>query len=95
MTHSGGTEKRFNKRTLLLTIPGVIWAAGNVAMVHANQLVGVATGFSLSQLGVVISTIGGIILLKEKKTQKEMLFVIVGVVLVVLGGILIGVAKGA
>ncbi|PDB20568.1 GRP family sugar transporter, partial [Listeria monocytogenes] len=37
----------------------------------------------------------GIILLKEKKTQKEMLFVIVGVVLVVLGGILIGVAKGA
>ncbi|MBE8219222.1 glucose transporter GlcU, partial [Leptospira borgpetersenii serovar Ballum] len=29
------------------------------------------------------------------KTQKEMLFVIVGVVLVVLGGILIGVAKGA
>ncbi|MGJ0468576.1 GRP family sugar transporter, partial [Listeria monocytogenes] len=34
-------------------------------------------------------------LLKEKKTQKEMLFVIVGVVLVVLGGILIGVAKGA
>ncbi|HHQ0879387.1 TPA: GRP family sugar transporter [Listeria monocytogenes] len=95
MTHSGGTEKRFNKRTLLLTIPGIIWAAGNVAMVHANQLVGVATGFSLSQLGVVISTIGGIVLLKEKKTQKEMFFVIVGVVLVVLGGILIGVAKGA
>lgn len=95
MTHSGGTEKRFNKRTLLLIIPGMIWAAGNVAMVHANQLVGVATGFSLSQLGVVISTIGGIVLLKEKKTQKEMLYVIVGVVLVVLGGILIGVAKGA
>ncbi|WP_099224439.1 GRP family sugar transporter [Listeria costaricensis] len=93
MTHKG-TEKRFTSRTWLIMIPGMIWAAGNLAMLYANGLVGVATGFSLSQLGVVISTLGGIILLGEKKTKKEMVFVLIGVVLVVAGGILIGVTKG-
>lgn len=62
-------------------------------MLYANSVVGVATGFSLSQLGVVISTLGAILLLKERKTRKEILFVIGGVILVVIGGILIGVTK--
>lgn len=89
-----GKEKRFTKRTWLIMIPGMIWAGGNLAMLYANGLVGVATGFSLSQLGVVISTLGGILILGEKKTKKEMAFVIIGVILVVIGGVLIGVTKG-
>ncbi len=93
MTYNG-REKRFTKRTWLIMIPGMIWAGGNLAMLYANGLVGVATGFSLSQLGVVISTLGGILLLGEKKTKKEMAFVITGVILVVIGGVLIGVTKG-
>ncbi|MBC6314382.1 GRP family sugar transporter [Listeria grandensis] len=86
-------ESRFIKRTAWLTIPGMIWAIGNVAMLYANSLVGVATGFSLSQLGVVISTLGAILLLNERKTRKEILFVIIGVILVVIGGVLIGITK--
>ncbi|MBC6309181.1 glucose transporter GlcU [Listeria sp. FSL L7-1582] len=86
-------ESRFIKKTAWLVIPGMIWAIGNVAMIYANSLVGVATGFSLSQLGVVISTLGAILLLNERKTRKEIIFVIIGVVLVVIGGILIGVTK--
>lgn len=89
-----GKEKRFTKRTWLIMVPGMIWAGGNLAMLYANGLVGVATGFSLSQLGVVISTLGGILILGEKKTKKEMAFVILGVILVVIGGVLIGVTKG-
>ncbi|MBC1605240.1 GRP family sugar transporter [Paenilisteria rocourtiae] len=86
-------ESRFIKKTAWLVIPGMIWALGNVAMLYANSIVGVATGFSLSQLGVVISTLGAILLLDERKTRKEIIFVVSGVVFVVIGGVLIGVTK--
>ncbi|TLG72710.1 GRP family sugar transporter [Culicoidibacter larvae] len=87
------TEAIFTKRTLLLTLPGISWASGNIAMIYANSLVGVATGFSLSQLGVIISTLGAVFLFKEEKTKKELLFVIAGVLLVAIGGVVIGLTK--
>lgn len=86
-------EKRFTKQTWLNMIPGVMWATGNLALLFSNKLVGIATGFSLSQMGVVISTIGGILFLGEKKTKKELILVIIGVVLVIIGGTMIGIAK--
>ncbi|HAA8213655.1 TPA_asm: glucose transporter GlcU, partial [Listeria monocytogenes] len=64
-----------------------------LALLFSNKLVGIATGFSLSQMGVVISTIGGILFLGEKKTKKELILVIIGVVLVIIGGTMIGIAK--
>lgn len=70
-----------------------MWATGNLALLFSNKLVGIATGFSLSQMGVVISTIGGILFLGEKKTKKELILVIIGVVLVIIGGTMIGIAK--
>ncbi|MDA6023339.1 GRP family sugar transporter [Listeria monocytogenes] len=86
-------EKRFTKQTWLNMIPGVMWATGNLALLFSNKLVGIATGFSLSQMGVVISTIGGILFLGEKKSKKELILVIIGVVLVIIGGTMIGIAK--
>ncbi|MBF2481818.1 GRP family sugar transporter [Listeria seeligeri] len=87
------SEKRFTKQTWLNMIPGVMWATGNLALLFSNKLVGIATGFSLSQMGVVISTIGGILFLGEKKTKKELVLVIFGVILVIIGGTMIGIAK--
>ncbi|MBC1622563.1 glucose transporter GlcU [Listeria welshimeri] len=86
-------EKRFTKQTWLNMIPGIMWATGNLALLFSNKLVGIATGFSLSQMGVVISTIGGILFLGEKKTKKELILVIIGVILVIIGGTMIGIAK--
>lgn len=86
-------EKRFTKQTWLNMIPGIMWATGNLALLFSNKLVGIATGFSLSQMGVVISTIGGILFLGEKKTKKELVLVIIGVILVIIGGTMIGIAK--
>lgn len=51
---------------------------------------GVATGFTLSQMNVVIATLGSIFLLGEKKTRKEMRFVLAGLAMVVIGGVMIG-----
>lgn len=47
---------------------------------------GLATGFILSQMNVIIATLGGIYILHEKKTHKEMIYIIAGLVLVVIAG---------
>ncbi|WP_239660441.1 GRP family sugar transporter, partial [Enterococcus faecium] len=38
-------------------------------------------------------TLGGIFILGERKTKKELIYVIVGCLLVILGGILLGYMK--
>lgn len=86
-------DRRFTKQTWLNMFPGIMWATGNLALLFSNKLVGVATGFSLSQMGVVLSTIGGILFLGEKKTKKELVAVSIGVLLVIVGGVMIGFAK--
>lgn len=88
-----GEEPRFVKQTWLNIFPGIMWATGNLALLFSNKLVGIATGFSLSQMGVVLSTLGGVLLLGEKKTKKELIAMIIGIVLVIIGGVMIGYAK--
>lgn len=85
--------KRWSLPTLKALLPGIMWGLGMVIMQFSQIKVGVAVGFSLSQLGVIISTFGGILLLGEKRTRKEMHIVIIGVVLLIAGAILLGVAK--
>src|SRR6478736_1222874 len=58
-------HKPFNKYAIRNIIPGLIWAAGNMFLFISQPKVGVATSFSLSQMGIVISTLGGIFLLGE------------------------------
>ena len=41
-------------------------------------------------MNVIISTLGSILLLGEKKTRLELLYVLGGLALVVIGGVLIG-----
>ncbi|KAF1299210.1 glucose transporter GlcU [Enterococcus sp. JM4C] len=72
---------------------GLLWGAGNVCMLLTLQKVGLAVSFSLSQMGIIISTLGGIFLLGETKTKKEMTYVISGCLLVIIGGILLGYMK--
>lgn len=44
-------------------------------------------------MNVIVSTLGGILFLKESRTSKELKLTIAGLVLVALGGILIGLTK--
>lgn len=83
----------WDKKLPQLIGPGFMWAMGNLALLTSAAKLGVATGFTLSQLGVVLSTLGGIFLLGEKRSRKEMIFVLAGVTLVATGGILLGIAK--
>lgn len=83
----------YNGRTIKLFFPGILWGAGVMLMMYSNANVGVATGFTLSQLGVIISTFGGIFWLGEHRTRKEIGAVSLGVIMLVVGAVLIGIAK--
>ncbi|HDR7261404.1 TPA: glucose transporter GlcU, partial [Bacillus paranthracis] len=53
-----------------------------------------ATSFSLSQMGIVISTLGGIFILGEKKTKRQFNAIIIGIIFIVAAGVMLGIAKG-
>ena len=72
---------------------GVCFAIANLGIIFSNEINGVAVGYTMSQLNVIISTLGGLWILHEAKTPKEVKMIIAGVNLVVAGGIMIGVTK--
>ncbi|MDQ0201176.1 glucose uptake protein GlcU [Neobacillus ginsengisoli] len=70
-----------------------LWGEGNLGLLLSIPKLGVATSSSLSQTGIIISTFGGVFLLHKKNTKRQLVFFIVGSVLVIAGGILLGVTK--
>ena len=74
-------------------IDGVMFGVGNIFMLMAASAAGNAIAFSFAQLGVIISTIGGILFLGKKKTKKELVYVGIGSVLFVTGAILLAIVK--
>ncbi len=66
-------------------LPGLLFAAASLTYIVSAQKNGIATGFVLSQLSVVISTLGGIFFLKESKSRREMIATIIGLVCIVAG----------
>ena len=86
-------HKPFNKYAIRNILPGLIWAAGNLFLFISQPRVGVATSFSLSQMGIVISTLGGILILGERKTKRQITGVIFGIILIIIAGVMLGFAK--
>ena len=65
---------------------GLLFSIGALAYIISAQRNGIATGFVLSQLNVLVSTICGIVILKEKKTPLELKATAAGLALILLGG---------
>ena len=83
----------FGQKSFQNIITGFFFAIANVTMMLSNEANGVALGFTLSQMNVVVATLGGMLLLHETKTSKETKFTLGGLILVVAGGLLIGMTK--
>ncbi|ULQ58561.1 GRP family sugar transporter [Brucepastera parasyntrophica] len=66
-------------------LSGVLFSIGALAYILSAHLNGIATGFVLSQLCVVVSTIGGIVILREQKTRVELAAAGIGLGLIILG----------
>lgn len=84
----------FGRKTRLNMLTGILFTIANITMLISVQRNGLAVGWTLSQMNVIISTVGGLLLLKEHKTRKELVFVLSGLVMVAVGGVLIGATKG-
>ncbi|GKQ42708.1 putative ribose uptake protein RbsU [Companilactobacillus sp. RD055328] len=82
-------EKPFAERTSYMNIiSGFFFAFAALTLLISMQtsVNGMATGFVLSQTSAIVATLGGIYILKEKKTNKEMTAVIIGLLLIVIAG---------
>jgi glucose uptake protein len=86
-------HKPFNKYSVRNILTGLIWSTGNLTLLLALPMIGIATSFSLSQTGIIISTLGGIFILGEKRSKKEIIWVISGCVLIIVGGVMLGYTK--
>ncbi|MDU9418195.1 GRP family sugar transporter [Staphylococcus lloydii] len=78
------------KSTTLNLIPGVVWGIGNLFMFYSQPKVGVATSFSFSQLLVIVSTLGGIYLLGERKDRRQMIGIWSGIILIIVAAFILG-----
>ncbi|HAT55446.1 MAG TPA: glucose transporter GlcU, partial [Lactobacillus sp.] len=59
-------------------------------MLLATSKVGLAVDYSMEQMGIIISQFGSICLVGERKTHWEMVNIIIGSVLIIVGGIMLG-----
>ncbi|WKX23959.1 GRP family sugar transporter [Bifidobacterium animalis] len=80
----------FTRKTALNIFTGLSWAIGNclIFISAANPNVGQAIATTFSQLGVLVSTFGGIVILKEHKTRHQMICILFGTLLIVAGAVL-------
>ncbi|WP_034549484.1 GRP family sugar transporter [Carnobacterium funditum] len=86
-------EKIWNHYTARNILTGLIWGVGNIFMLISMKAIGLAVSFSLSQMGIIISTLGGIWFLGETKSKREFKYIILGCLLVISGGIVLGYLK--
>lgn len=86
-------DKPYNKYAIRNILTGILWSTGNLGLLLALPRIGVATSFSLSQTGIVISTIGGLFFLNERKSKKQVWRVLLGCLFIIAGGVVMGVTK--
>jgi len=74
-------------------VSGFVFALGNISLIYSNQLNGIAIGFTLSQLAVVVSTLMSIVVLREITSSRALRRCALGVCLIVAGAVLVGLTK--
>jgi len=75
------------KQTYLQLISGMFFAMAALGYLVSAQpaMLGLATGFVLSQVSIVFATVSGILVMHVYKTKKEWLVISVGLLMIVVG----------
>lgn len=68
-------------------IGGLVWGIAGFAYIFSAQANGNTSAFIWTQLNVVIATFGGIFILHEHKSKREMSYTILGILLIVIGSV--------
>lgn len=79
----------FSRKTISNGAIGLIWAAGNLALLVSQAKLGLAVAYPVSQAAVVVSVFGGVLINKETKTRKEWILTGIGIAIICTGLFLI------
>ena len=87
--NSSNVKALIDKKVLYNMIAGLLWFLGNMSMLLSSEYFGITIAFAVSQLNVAVSVSAAILILKEHKTRKELVYIVTGIVLIILSGIFI------
>lgn len=76
-----------------MTAAGVILGAGNYLALATVTALGVAVGYPLTQLGIVVNTLWGVFAFREVTTSAGKRLILLGVVLAIFGATLANMAR--
>ncbi|WEE35402.1 GRP family sugar transporter [Lactiplantibacillus paraplantarum] len=68
-------------------IGGLVFSVASLTYIVSVSQNGVNTAFVVSQLSVVLSTLGGMVFLHERKSRRELALTLSGLVLIVIGAV--------
>ena len=88
LAFSGNKAAFKEKASYLDLFAGISFGIAAYAYIISAQVNGVTNAFIYGQLSVIISTIGGMTLLGERKQGKELVATLAGLCLIVVGAIL-------
>lgn len=74
-------------------LTGFLWSIANFAMFLVIPFLGVSFSFTISQFCVVVSIYSSIFFLKEYRTKKELPFLLLGTILIILGILFVSLGK--
>lgn len=86
--------KPFTKFAVRNIVTGIALAAGNLCLLMSLPLLGTGRSFSFAQLGIALSTAGGLYLLRERANRKQAAFILISSILIIAGGVALGYTKG-
>ena len=84
---SGNASSFKQKEQYFHILGGLSWGSAAFAYIFSAKALGVTEAFIFTQLNVIIATFGGIWILHEHKSHREMTYTIWGIVLIVVGSI--------
>jgi len=76
-------ETYTQKYSYLNIITGLVYGVGNITLLIAYAYINSSIAFSVAQLLVPVSVIGGIFILHEKKTKQEYINLTIGTLLLI------------
>ena len=72
---------------------GLIIGGGNYTAILTTQFLGVAGGYPLTQLGIVVNTLWGALIFKEIEHKKGKILIAIGVAVAIVGAVVLNSAK--
>ncbi|OGD93149.1 hypothetical protein A3C33_00415 [Candidatus Curtissbacteria bacterium RIFCSPHIGHO2_02_FULL_42_58] len=76
-----------------MILAGLILGAGNYTALLTTQYLGVAQGYPLTQAGIIVNTLWGVLVFKEATTKKGKVLIAIGVALAILGAVVLNSAR--